>query len=194
MAETKAWLVNKYETDYFPPAFYSGGHWHFPAPPEFAKAIQTNYADTNSYPIDKRAVTYSLAFFSAKHIGAGQFYFMGFRDDAGMLLDGSSHYVLRVPAKAPVKQYWSATVYDRNTHTLVRKAMRSSRASNSQAIVTNDDGSVDVYFGPTAPEGKESNWIPTNAGGQFEVLFRFYGPDKPLFDKSWKLPDIKERK
>jgi hypothetical protein len=31
-----------------------------------------------------------------------------------------------------------------------------------------------------------------SAGGGFEVLFRFYGPKKPLFDKSWKLPDIEK--
>jgi hypothetical protein len=49
---------------------------------------------------------------------------------------------------------------------------------------------VDVYFGPKAPVGKESNWVPTNPNGKFEVLFRFYGPEKPLFDKTWKLPDI----
>ena len=49
---------------------------------------------------------------------------------------------------------------------------------------------MDIYFGPKAPAGKESNWVPTNPSGQFEVLFRFYGPEKPLFDKTWKLPDI----
>jgi hypothetical protein len=49
-------------------------------------------------------------------------------------------------------------------------------------------------FGPTAPGGKESNWVPTNAGGGFEVLFRFYGPEKPLFDKTWTLPDIEKEK
>jgi hypothetical protein len=49
---------------------------------------------------------------------------------------------------------------------------------------------VDIYFGPKAPAGKDSNWVPTNGSGQFEVLFRFYGPEKPLFDKTWKLPDI----
>jgi len=59
---------------------------------------------------------------------------------------------------------------------------------------TNADASVDIYFGPTAPAGKESNWVPTNSSGQFEVLFRFYGPEKPLFDKTWKLPDIEEVK
>jgi hypothetical protein len=35
-----------------------------------------------------------------------------------------------------------------------------------------------------------ANWVPTTPGGQFEVLFRFYGPEKPLFDKTWMLPDI----
>jgi hypothetical protein len=30
----------------------------------------------------------------------------------------------------------------------------------------------------------------TRAGGEFEVLFRFYGPEKSFFDKKWTLPDI----
>ena len=47
----------------------------------------------------------------------------------------------------------------------------------------NDDGSVDIYFAPKAPKGMESNWIPT--GEDFFLLFRLYGPDKPLFDKTW---------
>jgi hypothetical protein len=53
---------------------------------------------------------------------------------------------------------------------------------------------VDVYFGRKAPAGKESNWIPTDAKSQFEVLFRFYGPEKPLFEKTWSLSDIEESK
>jgi hypothetical protein len=53
---------------------------------------------------------------------------------------------------------------------------------------------MDVYFGPKAPAGKESNWVPTKSGGEFEVLFRFYGPEKPLFDKTWVLGDIAEVK
>jgi hypothetical protein len=57
-------------------------------------------------------------------------------------------------------------------------------------LQANADGSVDIWFGPRAPAGKDSNWVPTNANGQFEVLFRFYGPEKPVFDKTWALPDI----
>jgi hypothetical protein len=28
--------------------------------------------------------------------------------------------------------------------------------------------------------------------GEFEVLFRFYGPEEPLFNKTWTLPDIEK--
>ena len=49
---------------------------------------------------------------------------------------------------------------------------------------------MDVWFGPEAPAGKESNWIPTNADGRFELIFRFYGPEPALFDKTWVLPDL----
>jgi hypothetical protein len=97
-----------------------------------------------------------------------------------------------VPANAPVKQYWSATVYDRATHALIRDQKWSSRSSQNTGLQKNADGSVDVYFGPKAQVGRESNWVPTSANGQFEVLYRFYGPEKPLFDKTWKLPDIEK--
>jgi len=90
-----------------------------------------------------------------------------------------------------VKLYWSATAYDRKTHALIRETSRSSRASNSAGVQQNADGSLDVFFGPKAPAGKESNWVPTN-GRDFEILFRLYGPEKAFFDKTWKLPDSEE--
>ena len=108
------------------------------------------------------------------------------------MIYGTNAATLTVPANAPVKQYWSATVYDRATHAPVRNARWPSRSSQTPGLQTNTDGSVDVYFGPKAPTGKESNWIPTSPDGGFEVLFRFYGPEKPLFDRTWKLPDIEK--
>lgn len=66
---------------------------------------------------------------------------------------------------------------------------RASLASISPGVQKNPDGSVDVFFGPQAPAGKEANWVPTDPNRKFELLFRLYGPEKPLFDKSWKLPD-----
>jgi hypothetical protein len=115
---------------------------------------------------------------------------MTIKDKAGRALDGGKNYRLRVPANAPVRQYWSATAYDRATHALIRNTRWSSRSSQTPGLQKNGDGSVDVYFGPKAPKGKESNWVPTKASGGFEVLFRLYGPEKPFFDKKWTLPDI----
>ena len=152
--------------------------------------MMTNFARPDAYPVDGRGVAYSMAYFSAKHLGTGQYYLMTIADNAGKSLDGGSTYRLHVPAKAPVKLYWSATVYDRASHGLIRDMKWPSRSSNTPGLQKNADGSVDLHFGPNLPDGVESNWVPTNPRGQFEVLFRLYGPEKPLFDKTWKLPDI----
>ncbi len=129
-------------------------------------------------------------FFAPKRLGEGQFYFLAIHDENGNDLDGGSTYRLRVPADAPVRQYWSVVAYDRETHALIRDMPWSSRASNMPDVQQNADGSVDVWFGPEAPAGKESNWIPTNADGRFELLFRAYGPEPALFEKTWVLPDL----
>jgi hypothetical protein len=91
-----------------------------------------------------------------------------------------------------VSQYWSAAVYNRATHSFIRETPRPSRSSQSPDLQRNGDGSVDIYFAPSAPSGKGSNWIPTDPKGGFEVLFRLYGPQKPFFDKIWRLPDIEK--
>jgi len=72
------------------------------------------------------------------------------------------------------------------------KAKNCSVSSQSPDLQTNSDGSVDLYFGPTAPAGTKSNWIDTGPSRNFEVLFRLYGPTKPLFEKTWSLPDIEK--
>ena len=110
----------------------------------------------------------------------------------GKPLDGGRAYRLNVPANAPVRLYWSATVYDRATHSFIREMPKLAVSSLTPGLAKNADGSTDIYFGPKAPAGKEANWAPTRSGGQFEVLFRFYGPEKPLFDKTWKLGAIEQ--
>ena len=189
--EARQWLDLRYEASLSPP-FYEGGHWALPTAPGLMEGMQSGFADRSSYPTDGRGTTYSMAFFCPKHSAAGSYYLMATQDQRGKPLDGGSTYRLNVPPNVPVKQYWSATVYDRATHGLVRDVARASRSSQSPGVAVNADRSVDLYFGPAAPPGKESNWIPTSARGEFEVLFRFYGPDKSLFDKVWRLPDIEK--
>jgi hypothetical protein len=186
--EAHAWLELKYETMFA--RYYEGRQWVFPILPDVIGGLQSQFANPDSYPVDGRGVTYTMAFFSTKHSGIGQYYLMAIKDKNGNALDGGGAYRLTVPANAPVRQYWSATAYDRATHALIRDTARSGRSSQSPGLQVNADSSVDIYFGPQAPDGKESNWVPTNAAGKFEVLFRFYGPEKAVFDKTWKLPDI----
>lgn len=191
IADAKKWIDEKYE-EVFNPPFYENTHWALPADANVAKALQENYADTNNYPSDGRGVTYSMAYFSTKHIGTGQFYLMSIKDRDGNSLDGSKLYKLHLPANVPVRLYWSVTVYDRETHALTQGMPYFSRASTSPGIQKNADGSLDVYFGPKAPKGKESNWVPTDSKGKFEVLARFYGPEKEFFEKNWKMGDIEK--
>lgn len=182
-------IAAKYERGFVPP-FFAGTHWAVPIQPETRDGLSSMFADPNEYGLDGRAVMYHMAYFSPKHFGRGQFYLINISDREGRPLEGNKTYRLTVPANAPVEQYWSATAYDRETHALIRGVSRPSLASNDTAVRKNDDGSVDIYFGPTAPAGIESNWVPTDPKRRFELLFRLYGPKKELFEKTWKLPDI----
>jgi len=169
--------------------FYEGTHWTQVGLADLVKAAQAGYTDPDAYPIDHRGLAYTYAFIGLKRLGAGQFYMIAIKDKDGKPFDGSKTYRLHVPANAPVEQYWSLTAYDRQTHALIRNVDRASRASNSTEVQRNPDGSVDLYIGPKAPEGKQANWIPTDPQRGFELMFRAYGPLKAFFDKQWKLGD-----
>jgi hypothetical protein len=171
-------------------AFFGNGQWRSAAPPDVAKMQSTAYADPDSYPSDLRGTIYTYGFVGIKRLGIGQFYLISIRDNKGAPLNGNNTYKLHVPANVPIEQYWSVTAYDRKTHTLIRNMSRASRSSQIPEIQKNADGSIDVYFGPNAPAGKQSNWVPTDPKREFELMFRLYGPKKEFFDKVWVLPDM----
>ena len=154
--------------DPFSPAYLDGTGWAVPGSKELMEGLSTQFANPDSYPIDTRGLIYSLAFFSPKRLGAGQFYLMTFKDKTGKPFGGGGTYRLHVSPNAPVKRYWSATVYDRATHALIRNLPSSSRSSQTPGLQTNADGSVEIYFAPKAPAGKESNWVPTSPEGQLK--------------------------
>jgi hypothetical protein len=187
--EAGAWLEQKYEAG-LPPYFSTTSHWTFPAPPEVVKAQQNAFADPDSYPVDGRGLGYSYAYVGIKRLGVGQMYLISIRAKDGEPFDGGKTYRLTVPPNAPVQQYWSVTAYDRQTHALIRDMPRASRSSQIPEMQKSPDGSIEVYFGPKAPSGKDSNWVPTDPARKFELMFRLYAPTKPLFDKTWVLPDV----
>jgi hypothetical protein len=185
--EAHSLLSAQYDAGF--PVMNPGIGWFPAASADVVKAVQNGYADVDEYPVDARGVTYTLGFTGIKRIGTAQFYLMANKDKNGEPFDGAGTYRLTVPANAPVRQYWSATAYDRETHALIREMPRASVASNNAGVQKNLDGTVDVYFGPKPPANKESNWVPTDPNRKFELLFRLYGPERSLFDKTWKLPD-----
>jgi hypothetical protein len=126
-----------------------------------------------------------------REVGQGSLYFVGFKDASGTYLDGSKSYKLNIPGPVPAKLFWSVTVYDSATRTIIdtdlgRGAVRTMFENPS----ANPDGSYDIFFGPDAPDGRENNWVKTIPGKGWFTFVRMYGPEEPLFDESYKLPDI----
>jgi len=122
-------------------------------------------------------------------VNAGQCYLESQKDSEGRWLNGSKSYRLTVPANAPVKLFWSFSVYDTETRSLIATDSRKDLSSRMD-LQKNSDDSVDLYFGPVAPEGKESNWIKTIPGRGWFTYFRLYGPSQEFFDRAWKLNNI----
>ena len=115
-----------------------------------------------------------------------------YTDAKGDLLRGEESYKLHVPPNVPARQFWALTLYDRETCAFIRDMPRAGVDSFDQKMQRNADGSVDIYIGPRPPAGKEANWTPTASGGGWFPLFRFFGPEKALFEKTWKLLDIEK--
>ena len=188
--EAGTWLEAKYDAG-LPPFFSGGQPMDLPGAPRYGQGGAGAFADPNGYPIDARGMTYPFAFVGIKRLGAGQFYLISIRDKDGSVRWWET-YRLTVPADAPVEQYWSVTAYDRQTHALIKNMPRASRSSQIPELQKNADGSVDIYFGPAAPDGKDTNWVPTDPARKFELMFRLYGPTKALFDKTWVLSDVEQ--
>ncbi len=83
-------------------------------------------------------------------------------------------------------------MYEQVTAAFFPNSTRLAVASLDKGLRKNADGSVDIYVGPKAPAGMEANWIYTPPGKDWYLWFRFYGPEKAIFDKSWRLPDIEK--
>ena len=114
------------------------------------------------------------------------------RDASGAFLDGGNNYRLRIPPNIPVKNFWSIVAYDADSRSILRNNQPFPSVSTYSGPQANSDGAIDVYFGPEAPAGRERNWVQTMPGKGWFVLFRFYGPLEPFFDKTWKPDDIEQ--
>jgi hypothetical protein len=107
------------------------------------------------------------------------------QDKDGNYLDGAKNYKLNIPRNVPAKDFWSVVLYDPQTRSQLQTSQPfPSKNSKKDKLTTNADGSADIYFGPTAPQGKEANWIATVPNKGWFTLLRLYGPLEPWFDKT----------
>ena len=128
-------------------------------------------------------------------VGAGSAYATAFVDSKQQPFDGSKTYHLHLPPNIPAKQFWSLVLYDNQTRSMLQTDQQfPSIGSQKKGVVTNSDSSVDIYFGPKAPAGKDGNWVQTWPDKGWNVILRLYGPLKPWFDKTWKPSEIEEVK
>ena len=125
-----------------------------------------------------------------KVIGQGSQYLWTMRDADGKYLDGGRTYRLRLPNKIPVAQFWSVVVYDPMSRSMLKTGQRFPSVSQYTNPERSDDGSIEIYFGPRAPNERSANWIETLEHRGWFALLRFYGPTRPFFDKAWKPSDI----
>jgi len=137
--------------------------------------------------LDARA---AFHFYATKFIGKGSKYAVAYLDADGNPFDGSKTYRIHVPPNVPAKDFWSFTLYDNQTRSMLQTDQRFPGIDNNRpGMVKNSDGSYDVFFGPKAPDGQESNWVQTAAGKGWNMLFRLYGPLEPWFAKAWRPGD-----
>ena len=123
--------------------------------------------------------------------GVGSNYAYCTKDSKGNILYGEKNYKLNIPANVPAKDFWSIVVYDPQTRSMLQTDQAFPKKNNIvDKLVSNEDGSIDLYFGPKAPKGKAANWVQTVPGKAWFVLFRAYGPLEPWFKKTWKLNDF----
>ncbi|PSH65696.1 hypothetical protein CU102_19590 [Phyllobacterium brassicacearum] len=123
--------------------------------------------------------------------GTGSAYAFAVRDSTGTYLDGSKAYKITLPFPVPAGQFWSFTVYDNQTRSMLETDQKLAGIDSSQpGIKKNEDGSVTVWFSPEAPSGQEGNWVQTMPGKGWNSLLRLYAPLEPWFDKSWKPGDF----
>ena len=104
-------------------------------------------------------------------------------------------YKVTLPANIPAGKFWSFTVYDNQTRSMLDTPQRYPRAGSQRyptpAAEASADGSTTVYFSPTKPQGVHAgNWIQTMPGKGWFTILRLYSPLEPFFTKEWRPSEV----
>ncbi len=127
--------------------------------------------------------------------GIGSQYLLANLDKQGALLDGAKTYKLVLPKNIPAARFWSLTVYDNQSRSMLQTSQPFPRAGSqsypSPAATLDKNGSTTIYFSPKQPDNiGDGNWIQTDPAKGWFTILRLYSPLKPFFDKSWRVGEI----
>jgi hypothetical protein len=180
---------------------FSGGYTFETPPPQVsADGTITPYPPSGARTLNSRTAMFFYAtgitpVMIMRLTGIGSQYLGAFVDAKGDYLDGSKTYKMTLPPNVPAEKFWSLTVYDNQTRSMLDTSQRYPRSGSqsypSPAAVANSDGSTTVYFGPSKPAGvSDGNWIQTLPGKGWNTLLRLYSPLEPFFTKTWRPTEI----
>ncbi len=125
--------------------------------------------------------------------GQGSAYIGAYQDSNGEWLSGEHHYTVRLPGNIPASMFWSLTVYDNETRSQIQNELGRPLVGDVHGAVANEDGSFDLHFSPTLPDGvNKLNWVQTRPGEGWFVYLRLYGPGQAFFDQKWLPGDLKK--
>jgi hypothetical protein len=127
--------------------------------------------------------------------GIGSQYLLNTVDADKNYFDGAKTYKATLPKDIPETNFWSFTVYDNQTRSMLDTPQRFPRAGSqsfpSPAAEANADGTTTIYFGPTQPAGvKRGNWIQTDPKKGWFTILRLYSPAEPFFTKAWRPSEV----
>lgn len=117
---------------------------------------------------------------------------IAFVDSSGANLSGGSSYRLHLPRDIPAANFWSVTLYEAENGSGLANGQPYPSLGSRDMPAQNADGSMDLHLGPTAPAGKEANWLATVPGRGYFAVLRLYGPTEPAIEKRWKPGDIEK--
>jgi hypothetical protein len=171
--------------------YYADSNWQLPFIGGYKFQSQPGVLNLDGYIFYYFMATGVTPAMEEKFIGRGSQYAWTARDAKGDPLDGGKNYRLHLPPNIPVKDFWSVILYSDQTRSMIQTNQRfPSVSSQTKGLLVNPDGSIDVYFGPQAPAGKENNWVQTAPGKGWNVILRLYGPLEPWFAKTWRPGEI----
>ena len=179
---------------------FVGGYEFMTPPPEITNGEIKPYPSDGARKLNARlwmfySVTGITPAMCMRLENVGSQYLETFEDADGNAFDGSKTYKVTLPPNIPAARFWSFTVYDNQTRSMLDTPQRYPRAGSqsypSPAAEANADGSTTVYFAPTQPKGiTRGNWIQTMPDRGWWTIIRLYSPLRPFFDKTWRPGDI----